>query len=76
MVNVTWAVWLRLPPCPVMVIVNVPGGDEGAVEMVSVEVKGGVPLEGLKDADAPAGVPERVRSTPCAVPETEFTLIM
>ena len=31
--------------------------------MVNVEVKGGVPLDGFSDPDAPAGVPEIVRST-------------
>ena len=55
--------WVAPPPLPVIVKRIVPGATEGVVVMLRVEVKGGAPDVGLKDADTPAGAPVRLNAT-------------
>jgi hypothetical protein len=55
--------WVFPPPSPVIVIVYAPAGIAKAVEIVSVEVKPGVPDDWAKVAVAPDGRPDAVRLT-------------
>ena len=61
------------PPVPVIVIVYVPAGVVDAVEIVSVEVKLGVPEAGAKVAAAPEGRPEADKLTVSLKPSTEVS---
>ena len=63
--------WTSVPAVPVMVIVYVPAGVVEAVEIVSADVKLGVPDGGVKVAVAPVGRPEAVRLTVLLKPPTE-----
>jgi hypothetical protein len=62
-VSVKPCVWVMPPPVPVTVTAYVPGGVVTAVEMVSFEVKPGIPEGGAKLAVAPEGSPVADRPT-------------
>jgi hypothetical protein len=56
-------VFVTPPPLPVTVIEYVPGEIVDAVEMLSVELKGGVPDCWLNVPETPGGAPERLSET-------------
>jgi len=70
-VKVQVVVWVFPPPVPVMVIEYVPAGVVEAVEIVSVELKLGVPLSGEKLAVASDGRLEADKLTVPLKPPTE-----
>ena len=51
------------PPVPVIVIVYVPGGVDGDVEIMSVEVKVGVAEDGPNETVTPEGWPDADKLT-------------
>ena len=65
--------WVFPPPVPVMVIEYVPTGVVEAVEIVSVEVKVGVPDDGVNVAVAPDGRPDADKLTVSLKPFTEVS---
>lgn len=63
------------PPIPEIVSVKVPSDVEEVVLALSVELKGGVPDVGVKEADTPPGGGEdKLKATFCAVPDIKFTV--
>jgi hypothetical protein len=59
----TWVTCDVPPPLPVIVKAIVPGVTEGVVVTLRVEVNGGVPKVGLRDAETPLGVPVTLKAT-------------
>jgi hypothetical protein len=51
-----------------------PAATDAVDVRVIVEVKGGVPEFGLKEAVTPAGAPVTVSETACAVPDTRYAV--
>jgi hypothetical protein len=56
-----------------IVSVYAPAAADAVDARVIVEVKGGVPEFGLKEAVTPAGAPVTMSETAWAVPDTRFT---
>jgi hypothetical protein len=54
--------------------VIVPGATEGVVVTLRVEVNGGVPKIGLKEADTPLGAPVTLKATFWGFPEIGVTV--
>jgi hypothetical protein len=63
------------PLIPEIVSVKVPGDAEAVVVTLSVELKGGVPVVGVNEAETPpGGGVDKLKATLCAVPDTKFTV--
>src|SRR5947207_3038197 len=73
-VKVKLVVFVTPPPMPVIVMVEMPGGVEAAVEIVRVVEQGGEQTVEENDTVAPVGSPETEKDTDCAVLATSVAL--